>query len=322
MPTLSRIVLVCILSILSCGPVAAETAVTKDVVARVGAIPVTIYEFNRHLQKIYPLQVSFHGKVSPEKLAGIKKLALDEMIAQAYKVQYALDEEISVANDAVDAEIDKVRGRFKSEDEFEKALGQEGLVAFRATVYRQLLAKQAEKVAVDDKVQVTEQQVREYYEANKQRFMRPLQYQASHILIKVDPALTDAEKLALKEKAEKLAKQAKAGEDFYNLAYYNSDDRTKYVGGDLGLFHEGQTVQEFDEALKTMAPGDIVGPVKSLYGYHIIKLVQRNEPRQLEYDEMSGKIRSQLEQQQRDALRDEWMAALKAKYPVEVFSPQ
>ncbi|NIR17793.1 MAG: peptidylprolyl isomerase, partial [Desulfobacterales bacterium] len=114
------------------------------------------------------------------------------------------------------------------------------------------------------------------------------------------PASNKKERTELRERAEGLAKRAKDGEDFYNLAYYNSDDRTKYVGGDLGYFHKGQTVPEFESALLEMEPGEIAGPVKSMYGWHIIKLVEDNPPRQLSFEDMKGKLRQQLEKEQRE----------------------
>jgi len=289
----------------------------STIVARVGAIPVTVYELNRQVQKVLPLQVSFHGGISQEKIDAVKEQALEELITEAYKVQYALAEELSVPNSAVDERVAEVRKRFKSDEDFQKALGEEGLTGYRASIYRGLLAKKAQEVAVDSQVKVTEEQVRQYYESNKTRFMRPKQFQASHILIKVDPASNDEKRQVLLAKAEDLAKRAQAGEDFYNLAYFNSDDRTKYVGGNLGLFHEGQTVKEFEEALLQLKPGEISPPVRTLYGYHIIKLDAVEESRQLEYAEMAGKLRQQLENEQREALEIKWLEKLKSEYKVE-----
>ena len=103
-------------------------------------------------------------------------------------------------------------------------------------------------------------------------------------MVKVDPAETAEEKEAKKQRAEKLLERAKAGEDFFNLAYYESDDRSKYVGGSLGSFHAGQTVAEFDSVIQKMKAGEIAGPVRTLYGYHIIKLDDVQEARQLTFE--------------------------------------
>jgi parvulin-like peptidyl-prolyl isomerase len=172
---------------------------------------------------------------------------------------------------------------------------------------------------VDSGVKVTDEDVRAYYDKNQSMYMRPRQFKASHILVKVDPASSKSEREALLSKAQDLAVKAAAGEDFYNLAYYNSDDRSKYVGGDLGYFHEGQTVPEFEEALVKMKPGEIAGPIKTMFGYHIVKLMELNEPRQLNYEEVKDNIRQTLEKKQRDSLYEAWMNGLKARFEVERF---
>lgn len=296
---------------------AAPAFAGQEGVAKVGSVTITKYELQREQQRMYPTQVSYHGGISPEKLAQIREEAYNKLVERAYKVQYALNEEIAVDNATVDGQIEAIRAKFKSKSEFKKAFGDEGLAAYRASVYRELLAKKAEAMAVDSKVTVTDAQVREFFDKNKANYKRPRQFKASHIMVKVDPSSNAAELKELQKKADDLFARAKAGEDFYNLAYYNSDDRSKFVGGDLGTFHEGQTVKEFEDALRKMKPGEISEPIKTMYGYHIIKLVEVNEPRQLNFDEVKDKIRETLEKQQREAAYEKWMAELKAKYPVQ-----
>lgn len=289
----------------------------KDpVIAKAGNVQITQYELNREINKVLPFSVNFHGGISEEKKQEIHDDALNTVIERALKVQYALDNEISAPSSLVEKKVSEYASKFRSPQEFEAGLGGEGLSGFRASVYRELLAKEAENIVVENKIQVSEEDVKNYFEENKHRYVRPRQYQASHILVKVDPSSNKEEKAELKKKAQDLLARAKSGEDFYNLAYYNSDDRSKYVGGDLGLFHEGQTVSEFDAALKEMEVGEISDLVKTMYGYHIIKMVKINESRQLKYDEMHDKIKAQLEKEQRDKLYDEWIAGLREKYPV------
>lgn len=298
---------------------AAVPAIAQDAqneVAQVGNVSISVHDLNRAIQKILPFNVSFHGKLSKEKINEIRKKALDGLVERALKIQYALSEELVVDNSQVTARFQKVRDKFKSDEDFQKALGSKSPSSFRADLYRDLLAEKAEQVAVDSQVKVSEDEIAAYYKENQARFVRPRQYRASHILIKVDPASNQEERAKLLEKAEELAKRAKAGEDFYNLAYYNSDDRSKYVGGDLGVFHEGQTVKEFDDALAKMKPGEIAGPVKTMFGYHIIKLDDVKESRQLTYEEMHDKIKQDLEKQQREKILANWLEGLKKQYPV------
>ena len=292
-------------------------AANPKVVAEVGSVPLTIFDLGREQQRLLPFNTSFHTGVPAEAVERIKKEALTTMIDQAYKVNYALEKKITVDKKIVDERIDKLKKKYKNEKEFKTALGEESLKEFRAAIERTLLAQKAEEVAIQKNINVTDADIRAYYDTNKHTYKRPKQFKASHILVKVNPSSNTEERTILEKKAKELASKAKNGEDFYNLAYYNSDDRSKYVGGDLGYFHEGQTVPEFEDALKKLKVGEISAPVKSMYGWHIIKLVELNESKQLEFDDTKVRIREQLEKAAREKLYNNWMDELKAKYPVK-----
>ena len=294
-------------------------AADPKVVAQVGSVPVTIFDLGREQQRLLPFNTNFHSGVAAEALEKIKSEALTTLIDQAYKVNYAVYKKITIDKKIIDERVDKLKKKYKTEKEFKAALGDESLKDFRAAIERTLLAQKAEEVAIQKNINVTEADLVAYYETNKHTYKRPKQFKASHILIKVNPSSNAEERTVLEKKAKDLAKKAKSGEDFYNLAYYNSDDRSKYVGGDLGYFHEGQTVPEFEEAVKKMKVGETSEPIKSMYGWHIIKLVELNEAKQLEFDETKVKIREKLEKTAKDKLYNSWMADLKAKYPVKKF---
>jgi len=240
-----------------------------------------------------------------------------DLIERGFKIKYAIDHELTVPKSAVDDQIKAVKQRLKTKAAFQKALGEESVEELKASLYRLKLAAEAEQVAVTSKAEPSEAEIKAYYAENKQTFFLPKQYRASHILIKVDPSANAAEREAMQKKAEEILARAQKGEDFFDLAYYNSDDRTKYVGGDLGMFHEGQTEKPFEEALKGLKVGEISDLVRTRYGFHIIKLTQVNEPRQLSYEEMHEKIKARLTKEHHDKLYAEWIDSLKQKYKVE-----
>lgn len=298
--------------------VPAMALAADDVVANVGGIAITKQQLGWRFQTILPMSGSYHGGVSAEKVAEVREQALQELIEEALKARYAIAEELAVDNAAVEGKYQETKKKYRTEEEFNQALAGKA-AQYRASLYRQLLAKKAEEVAVDSRVVVDEEEIRQTYDKDKHRYLRPKQFQASHILVRVDPASNKEERAKLEEKAEDLAEKARSGEDFYDLAYYNSDDRTKYVGGKLPPFHEGQTAPEFEQALLKMKAGETSDVVKTMYGYHIIKLDEVNEARQLSYDEMKSTIRGNIEKERRDALYEEWMEKLRSEYPAERF---
>ena len=122
------------------------------------------------------------------------------------------------------------------------------------------------------KVAVPPADIERAYNNNSEQYTTPEQVRASHILLKTE-GKDDA---AVKAKAEDLLKQAKAGSDFAELAKKHSEDEgSAKTGGDLDYFQRGKMVAEFDQAAFAMQPGQVSDLVKTQYGYHIIKLVDR-----------------------------------------------
>ena len=121
------------------------------------------------------------------------------------------------------------------------------------------------------KITVTDEKLKAYYEEQKDQYSTPERRKISHILFAVN-AQTD-EKAAL-EKAQK-AKQALAGKDFATLAAELSDDKlTAKSGGDLGLFNAGTMEKPFEDAAVALKLGEVSNPVKSSFGYHLIKVTE------------------------------------------------
>ena len=112
-------------------PVAKATA-PNHVVAQVGQLMISKQEMRQAGQKILPFNVNLHGKLSKEKVEDIRRQALDGLAERALKIQYALEREIAVGNAAVTAKLDEIRGRFESEEDFQKAAGGQALAALKA----------------------------------------------------------------------------------------------------------------------------------------------------------------------------------------------
>lgn len=281
---------------------------------RVGDVPITVYEVSRELQRLLPLNSTYHGGVKAEKVKELREKAISQLIEQAYLTQYGYAEKLAVTSAEIDEMIKPIKKRFKSNDDFEAALGAEGLAAFRAAVSRKLMAEKAYKFAVLDKVTVDEGAIKAYYEKNKGKYKRPRQLRASSILLKILPEMTDEEKASKKALAESLYKKAAAGEDFHDLAYYNSEHKTAMVGGDLGYFHLGQMDEELEPIVVNLKVGEISKPIRTFYGYVIVKLVEDNPEKQLSYEDVKGKLISSDKKAQEERLKDDLMKQLKKKF--------
>ncbi len=145
--------------------------------------------------------------------------------------------------------------------------------------------------AIRAKVVVPPADIEKAYNSSIEQYTTPEQVRASHILLKTE-GKTDAD---VKAKAEAILKQAKAGADFAELAKKNSEDESNAKnGGDLDYFGRGRMVPEFDQAVFAMQPGQISDLVKTQYGYHIIKMVDKKNAATRSLAEVRQQLTDQL----------------------------
>jgi peptidyl-prolyl cis-trans isomerase C len=155
-------------------------------------------------------------------------------------------------------------------------------------------------------ITLTDEEIQAYYEANKQQFMNPETAKASHILVESE------------EEASDLLNKINTGEmKFEEAALQCSQCPSKEVGGDLGSFGRGQMVPEFEEAVFNMNPGEVKGPVKTEFGYHLIKVEDRNQGGQASLDEVRAEIAKGLTYQKQNEIYTNKVNELQAKYPVK-----
>jgi len=138
-------------------------------------------------------------------------------------------------------------------------------------------------------ISVPEADLRAYYNQNIDRYRIQNRARVSHILFKT-VGKTDAEVEETRKKAEEVMKKARRGARFEDLAKEYSEDTTKEAGGDLGWIVQGQTVPEFEQAAFAIPKGAISDLVKTQYGLHIIKVVDRETARTQSFEEVRGSI--------------------------------
>ena len=145
-------------------------------------------------------------------------------------------------------------------------------------------------------IKASEDDIKRFYEQNLQRFSTPEERRASHILIAVNNEKTDAD---AKKEADEIYKQLQADPSkFAQLAKSKSaDPGSARQGGDLGFFQKGMMVPEFDNAVFSGKKGDLVAPVKTQFGYHIIKIVDVKPAQAKPLKEVRGEIEALYQQQ-------------------------
>jgi peptidyl-prolyl cis-trans isomerase D len=143
-------------------------------------------------------------------------------------------------------------------------------------------------------IQVSDDQLKVQYQKNIQDYQVPNRVHVEHILL-MTVGKTDAEVDEIKKKAEDVLKQARSGAKFEDLAKkYTEDPGTKDKGGDLGWLVQGQTVPEFEKAAFSLQKGQISDLVRTQYGFHIIKVIDKETARTKSFDEVKESLRAPL----------------------------
>ncbi len=133
-----------------------------------------------------------------------------------------------------------------------------------------------------DNIHASDEEIKEYYEENKNLFMSKYTFNAKHILVESE------------DKAKELKALCENGEKFENLAKEHSMCPSKEVGGDLGEFTQGQMVLEFENACIDAEVGKVTNPVKTQFGYHLIKLESKRNPEQLALESVKDEIEKNI----------------------------
>ena len=128
-------------------------------------------------------------------------------------------------------------------------------------------------------VKIEESRVSEYYNGHINEYKIPKRVKASHILIAVSPDADENAEIEGRAKAEKVLQEFKGGGDFSELAKKYSDDPNKVKGGDLGFFSKGQMVKQFEDAAFALKEVELSSPVRTPFGYHIIKVEKIEDER-------------------------------------------
>lgn len=178
--------------------------------------------------------------------------------------------------------------------------------------YKETLAKMENELAshmaatsVIDKVTLTEEEAKAYFDANPNQFISEKQVRAKHILVEKEV------------QAKEILSEIKARKSFEDAAKEYSTCPSKEKGGDLGYFKKGQMVPEFEKAAFEAAVGELTGPVKTQFGYHLILVEDKKEEQAVSFEDIRENLMEKLLNQKKQAVYLDKVKELEAKYGVE-----
>jgi len=251
------------------------------IVAVVNAEPITNLQVSAEVERVRR-QLAAQRQPVPD--AGeLARRVLDQLISERTQLQLAREQGIKIDEPSVDQAEQSVASQNQlTVAQLRQQLEREGMdrERFREQLRDQLLLTRLREREVESRVRVSDAEVDQYLAEQQERSADPATQilNMAHILVAVPEGASEQQQAELQAKARGLLQRARAGEDFVALAREFSDAADRANGGQLGLRTADRYPPLFLEATRTLAPGDVTGPVRSGAGFHVIQLIERRQP--------------------------------------------
>ncbi len=232
--------------------------------------------------------------------------ALETLIAEKIVDLEAKEQKIKVENSEIQAEVDVLIEEYGGEEELQAALEQSGttLEGVKENITSYLLTEKL----LESRIEITDEEISEYFETNKDYYNQPEQVKANHILVE------DA------ETANEVKQKLNEGADFSELAKeYSIDTSNAESGGDLGYFARGEMVTAFEDVSFAMEIDEVSDPVETEYGFHIIQVVDKKAAQEAVLEDNTEEIRETLFNQDLQTEYATWLEEQKEKYEIKTF---
>jgi len=286
---------------------AASSYAEDIIVAKVNGTVFTQKDLETEVDRLIP-RVTFHRNVPPEKRKQYYAKAIDELIDRELRYQDAKAQGIKIEKEKIDAQLEKFKKRFKSEQDYKAALEKEKVTEdqVRDRIEKELLAQAAYTRNVTEKAKMSDADLKEYYEKNTAKFKEPESVKLSIISTKDE------------NKAKDLLAKIKQGDNFSELAYNLSEDSYRVKSGDVGYIHKGRMLPEIDEVAFKLKVGEVSDIIKAQDNYFIVKVEDRKPEHQMTFEETKDRLRKELESERANELYRKWIESLRSKAKIEV----
>jgi peptidyl-prolyl cis-trans isomerase C len=291
---------------------------------RAATVNGTVIEMDRYERQLEAIQQQYlmQGQSIPEgRLGELKLQVLESLIDQEILYQEAKKAGYEADKEQLDQQLQQIKGQFPSEEQYRQTMAQQGVSeeSILEELDKALVVQNYITERFTSKVTLTEADARAYYETNPQYFVQPEQVRASHILFTVKPDASAEEVAAARKKAEATLERYESGEEFSDLARELSEGPSAPQGGDLGSFGRNQMVKPFEDAAFSMEVGDVSDPVRTDFGFHLIRLTAKNDEEVVPFQQVSDQISDHLYKLQLGELVNAFLEEKKSEYDITRF---
>lgn len=231
---------------------------------------------------------------------------LDTLISDQIVLQEMDKEKVTVTEEEVAEEMDAYMEQYGGEEAFKEVLDENG-VSYDSIEHNIEIYLGSKKL-ITPGIEITDDEMETYFEENKESFSQAEEIEASHILVEDE------------DTAKEVKQKLDDGDDFSELAAsYSTDDSNKDNGGELGYFGEGEMVEAFEEVAFAMEVDEVSDPVKTDYGYHIIKVTDHKEAKEANLEDAKEEIKEMLIESKLSTEYTEWLNEKYEEYEIKTY---
>ncbi len=270
------------------------------VIAKIGEKVITEKDFEAMLHRTVPER----ERITPPELKELKRNLLNQLIEEELILMEAQRRGIMVTDQEVEKEV---KNFLEEGDESVEAVIKErygSLDEWKKEIERRLLIKKTIHQVIEMTITVTDKEAREYYNKNRKAYEIPQQVRARMIVVPTEEEARKIKGLLKKRSFEEIAKEYSIGPEAEK-------------GGDLGFFGKGDMPPEFEVVFK-LPKGAVSRIVKTPYGYHIFKVVEKKKGRKLRFQDVKGLITEKIRRERVEKKYHEWILTLKKNIEIDV----
>jgi peptidyl-prolyl cis-trans isomerase C len=293
----------------------------EAVVVRVNGEEITRGELMEVMQMAMQ---QYAGRVAPEQLQQLQgqlyEQIKNDLITKKLIEAAVIAAGIKVDDAKIEETLAEIKGSIPEGQTIEGILESRGqdFASFKENLIKELATQELFESKTADIADATDAEIKEFFDSNPDQFATPESVSASHILIKVEADDSDEIKAEKKAKLEAIRNSIIAGTtSFEAAAADNSDCPSSAQGGDLGTFGKGQMVPEFEVAAFSQEIGEVGPLIETQFGYHILKVSDRQEEGAMEFETVKDQIGPYLTNQKKQQAVSEYVKSLHDSATIE-----
>ncbi len=252
----------------------------------------------------------------------VMKRALDQLISESLMNAQIKALGVEVTDNELDLSTESVKkSRSLTDEQFNAELNRAGytMASYRKYLKSYLSRMKLVNLKVRSKIKVSDEDLKAEYAREARDSANDFEVHARHILISLNPTASEAQVQAAYQRALEITAEArKPGADFALLAKTKSDGPSAASGGDLGTFKRGVMQAEFERAAFTLPVGGVSEPVRTKFGWHVIKVMERKALAAPAFDEQKEQLRQKLQEAELEKATEQYVADLRNDAVVEV----